>query len=108
MGPSERYSVCPALACKAEARRRQQWRERSRSIFQKHRRIALKKFAISRSSKRSNNGVKRKIKTLQKLVPNGKSNGLEALFTEAADYIKCLQIKVNVMKLMVNLLSPSD
>lgn len=77
-------------------------------LFKKHRRVLKKRSAFIRSPKRRNNGIERRIKTLEKLVPSDKSIGLEALFGETADYIKCLQMKVKFMQIMVKLLSPSD
>ncbi|GAY35677.1 hypothetical protein CUMW_017720 [Citrus unshiu] len=77
-------------------------------LFKKHRRVLKKRSAFIRSPKRRNNGIERRIKTLEKLVPSDKSIGLEALFGETADYIKCLQMKVKFMQIMVKLLSPPD
>lgn len=77
-------------------------------LFKKHRRVLKKRSAFIRSPKRRNNGIERRIKTLEKLVPSDKSIGLEALFGETADYIKRLQMKVKFMQIMVKLLSPSD
>lgn len=79
-----------------------------RCLFKKHRRVLKKRSAFRRSSQRPNNGIERRIKTLEKLVPSDKSIGLEALFGETADYIKCLQMKVKFMQIMVKLLSPPD
>ncbi|KAK2644283.1 hypothetical protein Ddye_019478 [Dipteronia dyeriana] len=80
--------------------------------------VTAESSTTSSDSKRSMNGViERRIKTLQKLiVPNNSDNyynsinggGLDGLFGETADYIKCLQMKVEIMQIMINLLSPSD
>ncbi|KDO71972.1 hypothetical protein CISIN_1g040441mg [Citrus sinensis] len=63
---------------------------------------------MKQSCRARNNGIERRIKTLEKLVPSDKSIGLEALFGETADYIKRLQMKVKFMQIMVKLLSPPD
>ncbi|OVA16747.1 hypothetical protein BVC80_1543g200 [Macleaya cordata] len=65
--------------------------------------------ALLVGSRRSMNGMEGKVKTLKKLVPNGKSSmGLDGLFSETADYIFALQLQVKVMQIMVEVLSGSD
>ncbi|KAL6954372.1 hypothetical protein U1Q18_019922 [Sarracenia purpurea var. burkii] len=52
--------------------------------------------------------VDKKVRTLRKLVPNTESVGLVGLFTETADYIKSLQMRLKAMQLMVNVLSAAS
>lgn len=59
-------------------------------------------------SRKPLNGVERRIKVLQKLVPGGDSMGLDGLFLVAADYVLCLEMQVKVMQIMVNVLSDSN
>ncbi|KAM3358194.1 hypothetical protein P3S68_021125 [Capsicum galapagoense] len=64
--------------------------ERSRSILMK-RRVCLERC------RRSSNEVEKKVKILEKLIPNCESSssmGLERLFREAADYIWALEMRV--------------
>lgn len=59
-------------------------------------------------SRKPASAVKRKIRVLQRLVPNSESTGLDELFEKAAEYIVCLQMQVKVMKIMVAAPSPTD
>ncbi|KAL8498682.1 hypothetical protein ACS0TY_021861 [Phlomoides rotata] len=54
------------------------------------------------------NAIEGKVTTLQKLVPNCESGGVEGLFREIADYIMALEMRVKVMQIMVDLLSGCD
>ncbi|CAL0316071.1 unnamed protein product [Lupinus luteus] len=54
------------------------------------------------------NGIQKRVRTLKRLVPNSDSMGLDGLFRETADYILALQTRVEVMKVMVNVLTESD
>ncbi|KAL8457366.1 hypothetical protein ACS0TY_035283 [Phlomoides rotata] len=54
------------------------------------------------------NAIEGKVTTLQKLVPNCESEGVEGLFREIADYIMALEMRVKVMQIMVDLLSGCD
>ncbi|KAL7252232.1 hypothetical protein ACSBR1_013976 [Camellia fascicularis] len=63
---------------------------------------------MKRRSRRPMNGIKKRLRTLKKLVQNRRSKGLDGLFKETADYIVCLQMKVKVMQMMVKLLSETD
>ncbi|THG04105.1 hypothetical protein TEA_025427 [Camellia sinensis var. sinensis] len=58
---------------------------------------------MKRRSRRPMNGIKKRLRTLKKLVQNRRSKGLDGLFKETADYIVCLQMKVKVMQMMVKL-----
>lgn len=68
----------------------------------------MERRARLEGSRRPTNVVKKRVKTLRKLVPNSESMGLDGLFRETADYIMSLQMRVQVMKVMVNLLSGFD
>ncbi|XP_059630457.1 transcription factor UPBEAT1-like [Cornus florida] len=74
----------------------------------RQRRMLMKRRAFPKGCGRPTNGIVRRVRILKKLVPNGRSKGLDGLFTETADYILCLQMKVKVMQMMVNLLSKTD
>ncbi|KAL3652946.1 hypothetical protein CASFOL_002627 [Castilleja foliolosa] len=55
------------------------------------------------------NSIERKVKILKKLVPNCESSiGVERLFSETADYILALEMRVKVMQSVVNVISGSD
>uniref|UniRef100_A0A5B7BQN7 BHLH domain-containing protein n=1 Tax=Davidia involucrata TaxID=16924 RepID=A0A5B7BQN7_DAVIN len=69
------------------------------------RRILMKRRARLEGSRRPANRIERKVRTLKKLIPNSESMGLDGLFSETADYILALQIRVKVMQIMVNVLS---
>nr|XP_011468816.1 PREDICTED: transcription factor UPBEAT1 [Fragaria vesca subsp. vesca] len=62
-------------------------------------------------AKRENNGIRRRVRTLKRLIPNSDSKsveGLDGLFRETADYILCLQSRVRLMQMMVKALAGSD
>ncbi|GFQ01544.1 transcription factor upbeat1 [Phtheirospermum japonicum] len=55
------------------------------------------------------NSIERKVRILKRLVPNCDSSiGVERLFSETADYILALEMRVKVMQIMVGVLSGSD
>lgn len=91
------------LETKAKRSRRLQRRRRRQRFVMKRRRAQL-----IESSRRPTSGIQRRVKTLKKLVPNSESMGLDGLFRETADYILSLQMRVNVMQIMVKVLSDSD
>ncbi|KAF9618116.1 hypothetical protein IFM89_000075 [Coptis chinensis] len=78
-------------------RRRQERREKIRRI-NRH----------GWSTRRPRICMVRKVRTLKKLVPNGKSVGLDGLFRETAHYIMSLETQVKVMQIMVCGLSGSS
>ncbi|RVW71597.1 Transcription factor UPBEAT1 [Vitis vinifera] len=88
--------------------KRRQWRKRSiRGGTQ--RRILLKRRAVLEGSRRlRSDGVMRRVRTLKSLVPNGQSMGLDGLFAETAYLHHVVQMRVKVMKTMVNSLSTCD
>lgn len=50
----------------------------------------------------------RRVETLKELIPNShECIGVDGLFRETADYILALQLKVQVMKTLIDLLSNS-
>ncbi|KAJ8748654.1 hypothetical protein K2173_008099 [Erythroxylum novogranatense] len=72
-------------------------------------RIPKKRRARLEGGKTGGNGIVRRVRTLRKLVPHSdQSMGLDGLFRETADYIISLQMKVEVMQIMVKVLSSSD
>ncbi|WOG94676.1 hypothetical protein DCAR_0313973 [Daucus carota subsp. sativus] len=61
--------------------------------------------------RRRNHEVRRKVRTLKKLVPSSSSSkGLDGLFRDTADYILALQMRIQLMQVMFNGLSsaPDD
>ncbi|KAJ6343772.1 hypothetical protein OIU76_005507 [Salix suchowensis] len=73
------------------------------------RRVSMKRAArVQGSARRVGYGVGRRVRTLKKLIPNGGSLGLDGLFRETADYILTLQMRVQVMQIMVKELTGSD
>ena len=47
----------------------------------------MKRWTLIKGSRRSMGGVERRVRTLQKLLPNVKSMDMDGLFMEATDYI---------------------
>ncbi|MCD9638532.1 hypothetical protein HAX54_022539 [Datura stramonium] len=70
--------------------------------------ILMKRRVRVEGSRRSENDIGRKVRVLKKLIPNCKDLGLEGIFRETADYILDLKMRVKVMQVMVNVLSPSN
>ncbi|GFZ04515.1 hypothetical protein Acr_17g0000870 [Actinidia rufa] len=52
--------------------------------------------------------VEKKVRALRKLVPKSESMGLDGLFRDTAEYILALQMRVQVMQIMVQVLSGSE
>ncbi|ONK68155.1 uncharacterized protein A4U43_C05F8080 [Asparagus officinalis] len=53
---------------------------------------------------RSDDGVERRIKDLQRLVPGGGEMEVDDLFEETADYIEALKGQVNLMRALTEVL----
>ncbi|KAL0436000.1 UNVERIFIED_CONTAM: Transcription factor UPBEAT1 [Sesamum radiatum] len=53
-------------------------------------------------------GVERKLRILKRLIPNTESMGMERVLRETADYILALQMRVEAMKVMVDVLTTSS
>ncbi|KAG6481556.1 hypothetical protein ZIOFF_058160 [Zingiber officinale] len=70
--------------------------------------ISKKPRRVSGRCSGAGGGVGRKIRALQELVPNGEAMEVEGLFREAANYIVCLQVQVQVMQMMLGELSPEE
>ncbi|KAL0420146.1 UNVERIFIED_CONTAM: Transcription factor UPBEAT1 [Sesamum radiatum] len=69
--------------------------------------IVMKRRARLGIRPRAGVEVQRKVRILKKLVPNSDSMGMERVLRETADYILGLQMRVEVMKIMVDVLSSS-
>ncbi|KAI3760016.1 hypothetical protein L1987_50404 [Smallanthus sonchifolius] len=64
---------------------------------------------VGQEGSRRSTMVEKKVRTLKKLIPNGDSTvGLDGLFKETAEYISNLQMRVSIMKAVVNALSNSE
>ncbi|GER44362.1 transcription factor [Striga asiatica] len=61
---------------------------------------------LDRRRVRPRNPIDRKVRILKRLVTNCESsiNGVEGLFEETANYVMALEMRVKVMKIMVNVL----
>ncbi|KAL5996496.1 hypothetical protein ACLOJK_026576 [Asimina triloba] len=70
-----------------------------------HRKPRIQNWRRRATVVESMTGVERRIAVLQRLVPNGESMDLAALFKEAADYILCLEMQARVMQVLVKVLS---
>ncbi|XP_060174658.1 transcription factor UPBEAT1 [Lycium barbarum] len=70
--------------------------------------ILMKRRVRVEGSRRSENEIGRKVRVLKKLIPDSDDFDLEGLFRETADYILALEMRVRVMQVMVNVLSPSN
>ncbi|KAL5859271.1 hypothetical protein ACOSQ4_000567 [Xanthoceras sorbifolium] len=102
----------------AQAKRRRQairkqkvllWKNGGHIRCRRPRRISMKRRSAGvEVPRRPANAIDRKVRTLKKLVPNSESMGIDGLFRETADYILALQMKVNVMQVMVKVLTGSD
>ncbi|XP_010259238.1 PREDICTED: transcription factor UPBEAT1-like [Nelumbo nucifera] len=67
------------------------------------------RYAWSRRSGGTVNGIERRVRALMKLVPiHEKVSGLDELFMETADYILLLQMQVKAMQVMVKVLTGSN
>ncbi|KAE8707274.1 Transcription factor UPBEAT1 [Hibiscus syriacus] len=83
----------------ANGERRSKSRPRTRSVL-------TKKRAVREGSRRVVvNPIQKKVKTLRRLIPGKDSMGLEGLFRETAEYILCLQMRVKVMQILVQVLT---
>lgn len=77
-------------------------------FYRRPKKIIMKRRASLKGCRRPLNGMERKIKVLQELVPNGNSMCLDGLFMEVAAYIMHLEMQVKVMQIMVKVLSDSN
>ncbi|KAF8107010.1 hypothetical protein N665_0129s0078 [Sinapis alba] len=81
---------------------------------QRARRALVKKIMIRpkkslEASRRPCRAIHKRVKRLKQLVPNTKSSqGLDGLFRQTADYILALEMKVKVMRTMVQVLTETD
>lgn len=67
-----------------------------------------RRVRVERYRRRSSNyEIERKVRILQKLIPNCESSnmGFERLLRETADYVLALEMRVKVMQILVNVLS---
>ncbi|XP_021836057.1 transcription factor UPBEAT1 [Spinacia oleracea] len=90
--------------------------ERIEEVVQRQRRRKTRKVLMKRRRsifrRRDENGIEKKVQTLQRLVPTrvGSDNnqGLDGLFTDTASYIISLQMRVRVMQIMVDVMENSQ
>ncbi|CAN4113608.1 unnamed protein product [Withania somnifera] len=71
-------------------------------------RLMKKRRVRMEGYRRTENEIGRKVRVLKKLIPNCKDLGMEGIFRETADYILALEMRVKVMQVMINVLSPSN
>lgn len=100
------YKAIQHQAMRRSLNRRQ--RTKRNSGWNKRSKVLMKTRVLLECSRRSMSGVERRVRTLQKLLPNVKSMDMDGLFMEAADYIVCLEMQVKVMQIMVKVLSNSE
>ncbi|CAN6700124.1 unnamed protein product [Malus baccata var. baccata] len=76
---------------------------RRRILKKKKKKKKKTETRLQSAGRRSNNiGIKRRVKTLKRLIPNSDdSMGLDGLFRDTADYILSLQTRVRLMQMMV-------
>ncbi|GAB2298445.1 hypothetical protein Dimus_032510 [Dionaea muscipula] len=55
--------------------------------------------------RRHADGVDKKVRTLRKLISNNESDGIEDLFMNTAKYIMSLEMRVGLIKIMIDALS---
>ena len=104
-------SLCSKLLALRRGRQKKLWPKRNIGVhryFRRPKKIIMKRRANLKGERRCLNGMQRRIKALQELVPNGNSMSLDGLFMEAADYIMHLEMQVKVMQIMVKVLSDSN
>ncbi|XP_022735107.1 transcription factor UPBEAT1-like [Durio zibethinus] len=100
-----------SILLEAQAKRRMKVKKQRISSTRKKARhvrprsILMKLRARQEGSRRPVNHIEEKVKTLKKLIPNSESMGLDGLLRETAEYILSLQMKVNVLQIMVRLLT---
>lgn len=71
--------------------------------------VVMKRRVRVERSRRFEDEVGRKVRVLKKLIPIKCDDlGLEGIFRETADYILDLEMRVKVMQVMVNMLSPCN
>lgn len=81
---------------------------KKRSVRRPRRVLMMKRRGGTYSHRRGSNGIRRRVRTLKRLIPNSDSLGLDGLFQETASYILSLQTRVRVMQVMVKVLTGSD
>ncbi|KAF5741514.1 basic helix-loop-helix protein [Tripterygium wilfordii] len=95
-------------ALETQARRRWQMRVATKKRPSTRRSMLMKRRAARLDGlRRPRNGVRKRVRTLKKLIPNSSNefNGLGGLFGETAAYILSLQMRVKVMQILVQTLS---
>ncbi|XP_050380001.1 transcription factor UPBEAT1 [Argentina anserina] len=73
--------------------------------------LKKRRRSLQFGARRENNGIRRRVRTLKRLIPNSDSKsvkGLDGLFRETADYILSLQSRVTLMQIMVKALAGSN
>ncbi|KAE8736340.1 Transcription factor UPBEAT1 [Hibiscus syriacus] len=91
----------------AKARRRSLMTKKQRTP--RTRSVSMKRRTVRERSRRLVvNPIEKKVKTLKRLIPRNDSTGLEGLFRDTAEYILALQMRVEVMQIMVNVLTGSS
>lgn len=94
----------------AVSKRRLQAKKRLRIIRRRGLNNIEKRSRVgaSRGVARCSRKIERRVRTLKTLIPNSESMGLEGLFRETADYILALEMRVKMMKMVVDMFSGSS
>ncbi|KAE8719315.1 calcium-dependent protein kinase 4-like [Hibiscus syriacus] len=74
----------------------------------RRRSVSMKRGERIDVRKRGSNPFWRKVEALKELIPDREAVDLDGLFRETAEYITCLQMRVKVMRIMVEVLTGSD
>lgn len=86
---------------------RRRMEQRKSKILMKRRRARFVEGCRSRSRRRGM-GMRTRVRTLKRLIPNTQSMNLDGLFRETAQYILALQTRVRVMQIMLHVFTPSN
>ncbi|KAK8636726.1 hypothetical protein V6N13_124464 [Hibiscus sabdariffa] len=95
------WSKLMEAKAKRRSKTKKQTRPRTTSVLMKRR-------AVREGSRRVINPIEKKVKTLKRLVPSNGSIGLDGLFRDTAEYILSLQMRVQVMQILVQVLTASS
>ncbi|KAK9747596.1 hypothetical protein RND81_02G002400 [Saponaria officinalis] len=95
---------------RVETQRVKQERQTKMQMKKKKRVRSMKRRTISsnKNSRLRSGIIKKRVRTLKRMIPNRESKGLDGLFTDAATYIVSLQFRVKLMQRMLHVLAASQ